>query len=682
MVVAGHSAGVEGRRLRAQADEHRRVAAGLAEEAERWMLASRTERSVSGSLAALAPQGYRFLHDRGWPGSRGNAQIDHVLIGPGGLFIVDTKAWKEPLIASGRIFRGDSDVTDELSGLADVGRDAEAAMAEIGLAPGEVHVVVVLAGHSMPPVEIGSVVVVGEKRAALHINSRGQRLSDAEVDLVTKAAMEHFPVLRSGPTELDLTIRPAVVEESRPEPLLTVADVTEVFLAGALAEPIESWMAFLHPDQAKLVRRSFNGPSRIRGAAGTGKTVVGLHRAAYLARAQPKQVLVTSFVKTLPGVLSELMRRLAPHSAERVEFTGIHAFALRLLRERGIRPRLDSSAAGLAFSNAWRRFGLPGPLARIENEQYWRDEVGKVIKGRGLTTFDQYADLTRTGRRRPLNLDQRRAVWQLFVAYEQALRVAGVSDFDDVVLLAEASLRAHPLDRYGAVIIDEAQDLTCAMVRMLHLLVGDAPDGLTVIGDGQQSIYPGGFTLAEAGISIAGRGVIMSTNYRNTREIVAFASRTVEGDEFADIDGGVRPGDEVGEIARSGARPVLERFRSRREHDAALLSRLGNVGCARGDVGILCVTTRGVAEVMRALAAAGIPAVDLNDYAGVPVDAVKVGTVKRAKGLEFKSVLLPRVRPEWIDETARDDEAQVIHRRELYVAMTRARDELWVGVCT
>jgi superfamily I DNA/RNA helicase len=88
-----------------------------------------------------------------------------------------------------------------------------------------------------------------------------------------------------------------------------------------------------------------------------------------------------------------------------------------------------------------------------------------------------------------------------------------------------------------------------------------------------------------------------------------------------------------------------------------------------------------VRDTLHLLQSAGIPAINLEDYSGRPVDAVKVGTVKRAKGLEFKTVLLPRVRPEWINPAERDDEAHIIHRRELYVAMTRARDELWVGVC-
>ncbi len=112
-------------------------------------------------------------------------------------------------------------------------------------------------------------------------------------------------------------------------------------------------------------------------------------------------------------------------------------------------------------------------------------------------------------------------------------------------------------------IVDEAQDLSAAMVRMLHSLVGDAPDGLTLIGDGQQSIYPGGYTLAEAGVSLAGRGVVLDVNYRNTAQILAFASRMVDGDEFADIEGEIEKGNRPVLVPRSGPQPVIERCASR-----------------------------------------------------------------------------------------------------------------------
>lgn len=693
MGEAGASAGVEARRQIALADAYEQRAAEARAAAERWMIAHRTERQVAGTLAPLTACGYTFLHDRGWPGAKrgSRAQIDHVIVGPGGVFIVDTKSWRDVTVAGGRVFQGQDDVTERFEALADVGVGTEAVLAELGLAPGEVHVVVVLAGSAMDPValaSLGGLVVVGERRASAFINGFGGRLTERQLAMVLGAVNTHFPVLGDEPVPLDLSVPDPVLDEPA---LLTVDEVAETFLAGMLAAPIEEWMAFLHPDQARLVRRSFSGPSRIRGAAGTGKTVVGLHRAAYLARASTGRVVVTTFVKTLPAVLGTLLERLAPDVVDRVEFTGVHKFATGVLRERGQRVDLDLGGVTQAFNYAWGTVGRRGPLHELDpSSRYWRDEIATVIKGRGLTTFEQYADLPRAGRRRPLRVEQRRAVWQLHLAYEQALRERGLVDFQDVILRAEASLREHPMEGVDHVIIDEAQDLSCAMLRMLHAIVGDRPDGLTLIGDGQQTIYPGGYSLAEAGISVAGRGVVLSTNYRNTREIAQFAATIVEGDEFVDLEGGPGRADAALDVPRTGPSPELASFESLAAHDAALVSHVRTLvasGVDPGDIGVLTATNRDALAMITALRAAGFDAIELESYAGAPAPLVKVGTIKRAKGLEFKQVLLARVDGSLLSPAAPglDEgalERREIERRELYVGMTRARDGLWVGLMT
>jgi len=624
---------------------------------------------------------------------------DHVNLGtsaagPGGVFIVDTKAWKDVTIHDDRIHRGQEDVTDDILNLADLAYTAEGDLAEVGLAPGEVRPVVVLAGRQGIDESIGPVRIVGERDVLKHIARYGTRLTPAQVDVVLVRAMALFPVV-GAPAPVNVTlpepVLPAPPATYEVDALISEEEVQAALLEGILASPIEEWMSFLHPSQAKLVRRSFNGPSRIRGPAGTGKTVVGLHRAAYLARTRPGRVLVATFVKTLPEVMRSQLTRMAPDVVDRVEFTGIHRLALRLLNDRGVTVRLDDAKARAAFERVWQKVGQPGRLgASSRNGDYWRDEIAYVIKGRGITQFDQYADLARTGRRHPLTTDQRRAVWELYTAYDAELRAAGVDDFEDVVLLAETELRRRPLDEpYTAVIVDEAQDLTCAMARLLYGLAGDGPDGFTLIGDGQQSIYPGGYTLPEVGISLAGRGVVLDVNYRNTAEILAFASRLVDGDEFADIEGVVGRGDRPVSVVRAGPVPTHVRCASWAERDRLVVERVRavtrEVGTGLGDVGVLCLTSRGVAAVSDALRRAGLPVVLLTDYDGAAADAVKVGTVKRAKGLEFKHVLIadasdldaPGAAP---PEDAAERERWELRRRELYVGMTRARDGLWVGV--
>jgi hypothetical protein len=182
--------------------------------------------------------------------------------------------------------------------LADLAWKAEGALADIGLAPGEVRAVVVFAGHKGINSSVCSVEIVGEGDLVRHIARRGQRLTAASVEKVLAAAMSYFPLV-GAPAPVAVTLpEPIMYPEPAPglDHLTTESDVEAAILEGLLAPPIEERMTFLHPDQAKLVRRSFNGPSRIRGAAGTGKTVVGLHRAAYLARSQADaRVLVASF---------------------------------------------------------------------------------------------------------------------------------------------------------------------------------------------------------------------------------------------------------------------------------------------------------------------------------------------------------------------------------------------------
>jgi AAA domain/UvrD-like helicase C-terminal domain/Nuclease-related domain len=680
------------------AEKRERAAALARKAAARYQVAPHVERDVLNALKPLTDIGYHLLPNRGWPGNR-NAQVDLIVVGPSGLYIVDTKSWSDVTIENGRVYRQDTDVTDDLASLADLAYATEAAMADIGLAPGEVHALVVLAGRSTMHARIGTVEMIGETGAASYILGRGLRFTEPQFNRVLAASLDYFPVV-TAPMRRKLNAVPdlAEVDETTDDvvpqdtlPLVTSAQLMSQVAAVVKAPALEEWMAFLDPEQARLVRRSFNGPSRIRGAAGTGKTIVGLHRAAYIARTQPGIVLVTSFVSTLPAVQASLMQRLAPDIRERIEFVGTQSFAKRLLSDRGIRSNLQPAIADAEFDIVWRTIGKPGLLGRLEPKPtYWEDEIDHVIKGRGITTFEQYAEVERTGRLRGLGTDQRRAVWELFTAYQARMLARGAHDEADIILLAEQSLRDDPLDRYGAVIVDEAQDLSSAMIRMLHNMVGNKPDGLTMIGDYKQSIYPGGYTLGEVGISLAGRGVVLNTNYRNTAEILRFAESLLANDDFVDIEGDRKSAVDDVVVARSGPAPLLVRFSNRAAHDIEIPRRvraLVDDGARYGDIGILALTTFGVRAAIASLQKANIPVLELTHYDGKPVDAVKVGTIKRAKGLEFNQVLLVQVPASLLpgehDLISPEEGAAAEHtelqKRELYVAMTRARDGLWIG---
>ena len=683
---AGTSAAQQAQRLSAVALAHRLESERATDEAGRFAAAAIAERRLATRLSPLNAHGYHLLADRQWPGSK-NAQLDLIVVGPSGLWIIDSKHWNDFSIAAGHLFRGQADVTNEVMRLADVANTAEEAFVEVGLAPGEIRVVLAMHERRGKLGEIGPIEVVGADDIHKHLGARGRRLTTSQVEQVLAVAMKYFPAYVGAQQEQVALVLPEPVLDELPGSLfddgalLTEDEVRETLTEAELAAPIEDWMTFLHPEQAALVRRTFNGPARIRGSAGTGKTVVGLHRAAYLARVHPQgKILVTTFVKTLPAVMSSLLRRMAPDVADRVEFVNVHALATRIARDRSVKLTINGRRANDLLKLAWaqlaadhkKRLGEKAPF------EYWKEEVESVIKGRGLTAFEEYADCKRIGRLMQLRVDDRRAVWALFQAYETALRSEGIHDFHDVVLLAEAAFRKAPSKLYEAIIIDEAQDLSLAMVRLLHGLVGDNADAFTLIGDGQQSIYPGGYVLSEAGISLAGRGVVLDRNYRNTIEVQEFAAQLIAESSYIDMDdeGIVVAAAAQGDgPVRHGSEPVITRYASRAEHDAALVEALRSYS-SFGDAAILCNTTWEAEAATRLLATASIPSISLLDYTGTPVDAVKVGTIKRAKGLEFKLVMLP-----WTPTASRgqDEERAARDLRERYVAATRARDALWVG---
>lgn len=692
---AGVSADHEALRCRLQIAEYERLLAENRARLGRFEMAGRTERRIATLLAPTEVWGWNLLPDRRWPGTRAS-NIDMIHVGPGGVLVIDVKAWRAPRVDHERLFNGDEPQDDEVAKLLRVVELVEEATAAVGLAPLQVMPVLVFAGRRNPERLLGRVELVGEHGLVPWLTRRPARLSEEQVQTLTARLAEQFPAYDVPPPTTVTVLEPnPVVPRTRPSDpdefvLFDADEIESSIMAAALAEPIESWMTWLHPEQNKLVRQTRNGPARIRGPAGTGKTVVGLHRAAYLATTRPGRILYTSFVRTLPEVLGSLYARLAPATRERVEFTSIHRWAFRLLRDRGVDPMCDPDRARGLFNIAWVTVGRHGALDSLDmHPDYWWDEISHVVKGRGLTDFADYADLRRVGRRMPLQPEHRAAVWDLYLSYEGFLREAGICDFNDVVRLALDSIRQQPVDPpYAAVIVDEVQDLNLLGVQLLHALVGDRPDGLLLIGDGQQAVYPGGFTLSEAGISVAGRSSVLRVNYRNTAEILDLAWRVVAGDSYDDLDGTSETGTRDVQVSRTGGMTVRIDQPDRQLHDIALVTAVRQhheeLGVRLGDMAVLCETNWQADRYARLLQREGISCLSLEDYNGTTSEQVKVGTFHRAKGLEFVNAYLPGLSSGQIDRLAEEPDStykerlELFHRR-LFVGMTRARELLWLG---
>lgn len=473
-----------------------------------------------------------------------------------------------------------------------------------------------------------------------------------------------------------------------------LASISAEDIAAVLSRPIEDWMVFLHPDQRALVERRFSGPARITGGAGTGKTVVGVHRAARLAAAG-NRVLFTTYISTLPKVLETLYRRLSPATDDRVTFIGVHAYALSILP--GLRARPDREQADAAFNEAWRKAAPRGSALRELGlgTQYFRDELAWIIKGRGLTVEDgdAYIRSPRTGRGTAFAQNVREQIWDLYLHYERRLRARNVVDFEDVLTLARDHIRAHgDPGGFDAVIVDEAQDLTRVGLEFVAAIAGDRADGLLLLGDGQQSLYPGGHSLRAIGIDVRGRAAVLRLNYRNTSEILATANRVVAGRSFDDGDEDVLRAEpmERMDVPRHGESPTIRRFENLDDHDEDLTLTIEQLAAREdtdlGDIGVLVPTTALMRTYAVRISELGLACRTLDRYDGSPTSEVKVGTFKRSKGLEFKHVLVPRAEPEVLRDAAAPGEDAATHeerldrtRRELFVALTRARDSVWLG---
>ena len=461
----------------------------------------------------------------------------------------------------------------------------------------------------------------------------------------------------------------------------------ELVLQGSM----EEWMFYLHPSQTRIVRHEPTGPSRVRGGPGTGKTVAALHRARHLVdRDLADSVLLTTFVNVLPAVWTTLLGRFAPDEAPQITARTVDSLVYAITTAEDGEPAF--------ISDDERRKTLEAFCTKIAG---LRDAIGgpaelgtefeAVIGGRGVATVDAYLALQRAGRGRRLGAAERRLVWK---AWEQYLAMLTRDGKIDWPLLRRRALElaedgAGP--RFDAIIVDEAQDLTAVQVRLLMALDSSAEHtALMFVGDGQQSIYPGGFTLRSVGLDVRGRSFLLRTNWRNTQAI-ADAAEAVMGDlPFGDLEAeaGPRPAREAPLPRRRGERPELHLAGSA-EHGDEVLSQLLEEALqthAPAEIAVLGRTKKAWTRGERALRDLGVDTVVTTQLAkrqdGAP-NAVRIGTFEGSKGLEFKLVVLVgyrkgdwTVQPFWLKDRDDRDDWWATERRKLFVAMTRPRDRL------
>lgn len=459
-------------------------------------------------------------------------------------------------------------------------------------------------------------------------------------------------------------------------------------LERALDDPWDKWSVFLHPAQREIVERDYSGPARVSGSAGTGKTIVALHRAVFLARANPDaRVLLTTFSDTLANALRTKLRRLIsnePRLAERLEVHSVEAIGLRLSRRHfgGARIASDDEVATLIEEAAAE---VPGHKF---SQSFLRAEWAQVVDAWQLESWESYRDVQRLGRKTRLPERRRAVLWSIYERVRERLAAQ--------ILITDAGMfsrlagvlkkRANP--PFDFVVVDESQDMGVPHLRFLAALGDDRSNGLFFAGDLGQRIFQQPFSWLALGIDVRGRARTLRVNYRTSHQIRTQADRLL-GPEVSDVDGNVE--ERAGTVSVfNGPVPTIvtcDSIEAETEAVSKWIADRSSEGVAPHEFGVFVRSTAQLDRARAAVEAAGSRYSVLDDKVETTGGQVAVGTMHLAKGLEFRAVavmacddeVIPlQERIETIGDEADLEDVYATERHLLYVACTRARDHLLV----
>jgi len=462
----------------------------------------------------------------------------------------------------------------------------------------------------------------------------------------------------------------------------------------ALEGDMEDWMLFLAPHQRRIVNRNYAGPARVKGVVGSGKTVIAIHRLVRLAREAHKnnqKVLFLTFGNRLPKITYHLVECLAGENAPElaaIECKSIHGWCGTFLRRQGQSLSIERDKISQAIKTAIKQAKKNHPDYKIweKTDSFFQEEIKYSIKGKAIKELQDYLALDRSGRGTALNDDERKVMFEVYEKYQENLGPQ-YGDYDDLILMALTLVESgiKPTG-YRSAVIDEIQDLTAAVMRLIRGIIPPGENDIFLVGDGLQRIYPGSYVLSRLGLDIVGRGTLLQQNYRNTQEILQAAFAMMEDQTYDDLE------DENAEVlnpefsVRSGQKPILQRAASIDEEVAWVVKKIielkDQFGYQEREIAVLYRSRTPYLNCLSAeLGEKGIGAVQITSKsASFFGPGVKLTTFHSSKGLEFKVVFVVGVtdtlfvpKDDWSLSGKDLEEYNARERRLLYVAMTRAR---------
>ena len=454
-------------------------------------------------------------------------------------------------------------------------------------------------------------------------------------------------------------------------------------LQRALDYPWEKWTVFLHPAQQHLIEREYSGPARISGSAGTGKTIVALHRAVFLARRHPNaNILLTTFSKTLANSLSIKLDRLVenePNIRDRIQTLSIRQVARDLYKQAYGEPNLAKPDEVRSLLITLATQIAPGQFSDSFLWNEWKD----IVDARQIQSWEAYKSVKRLGRKTRVGNRQRELLWTIFSKAIDTIREQKQITQDGLFQQAAAHLEKSETLPFDFAIVDEAQDIGIAAMQFLRVLGRRHPDSLFFTGDLGQRIFQQPYSWKSLGVDIRGRSQSLKINYRTSHQIRQQADLLLPK-AISDVDGNQESRDNTISVF-NGPMPKIEICDSQ-ETEIQLMSEWITQQLAEGlqpeEIGVF---VRSNAQKDRAIAAVDKATTATED---TPLEAITVSTMHLAKGLEFRAVavmacddeVIPlQERVETISDEADLEEVYNTERHLLYVACTRARDRLIIS---
>lgn len=469
----------------------------------------------------------------------------------------------------------------------------------------------------------------------------------------------------------------------------------EETISNILDNPIDFWRIFIHPKQLNYVvgnDGNYNGSFQIKGSAGTGKTVVAMHRAKYLASniytEYSDKILFTTYSKKLTkSVEYNLKNMCSLDTLNRIEVINLHSWIAKYLKEHSISfDIIDDQLRYEYIDYAIKKLSLEDSFTVSDIAT----EIDVVLSFNQITDLYSYLRVSRNGTYKKLGRNQRMQVWQIVSEYLEMLNESQKTEWWLLIKNVIHMIENKKDVQYSAIIVDEAQDFGMAEYRLLRSLVREKENDLFIVGDIRQRIYSNKANFSKCGINIKGnRTRYLNTNYRNTLEIGSLADKVIDGIDFKEFD----EQDFDNRKARyviSGVDPIIKSFENQNAEAEFVLKELQKIvssGISLNEVAIISRTNGYLENMTAILKDAGISTLSLEEINSLDRNSIYIGTMHSIKGFEFKVVILIGINDDMlpykkhINKLQNEKEIEAFIRQEkslLYVAISRARDLVYI----